>query len=297
MAGAVALTAIGGGGAQASEGRVGPDQLGVLVDCTLCVGCRVCEKACNAVNKDLPRRSPDTYDDKAVFERKRRMDSGTYTVVNLHQDADDPGRSSYTKIQCMHCLYPACVSACIVGALSREPGGPVVYDGAKCIGCRYCMAACPFQVPAYEYDDTLTPEVRKCTFCFEVRLSKGELPACVQSCPLQVMTFGRRAELVRLARKKLREHPDRYVSHIYGETEVGGTSWMYLSGMSFEKMGLVRLGYHPVPGYTEPIQHALFKWFLPPLALYGTLFGIAWLLRSRRLRINEPDEEGTDERS
>jgi len=297
MAGVGALTVLGGEEAGAAGSDIAADQLGVLVNCTVCVGCRVCEEACNAANEDLPRRPAGAFNDTSVFDHKRRMDSSTYTVVNLHHDPADPGTSTYAKIQCMHCLYPACVSACIVGALSREPDGPVVYDAAKCIGCRYCMAACPFQVPAYEYDNTLTPEVRKCTFCFEARLSKGEMPACVQSCPMQVMTFGRRTELLRLARKKMRKHPDRYVSHIYGETEVGGTSWMYLSGMSFEKIGLPKFGYHPVPGYTEPIQHALFKWFLPPLALCGSLGGVAWLMNSRKKRINAKSGEGkNDER-
>ncbi len=299
VAGAGALTVLGNQeDAHASGGKVSADHLGVLVDCTVCVGCRSCEKACNAVNEELPDRTPDAFEDKTVFEQKRRMDQHAYTVVNHHQDQDDPGKSCFAKIQCMHCLHPACVSACIVGALSKEPDGAVVYDAAKCIGCRYCMAACPFQVPAYEYDKVLTPEVRKCTFCFHTRLSEGKIPACVESCPMQVMTFGKRTELLRLAREKMRKHPRRYIPHIYGETEVGGTAWMYLSGMSFEKIGLPKFGYHPVPGYTEPIQHALFKWFLPPLALYGSLGGIMWLLNSRKKRTNaESGEEGTDERS
>jgi len=283
--------------AQASGGTVDPNQFGVLVDCTWCVGCRSCEKACNAANTDLPHRDPEAFEDKSVFARKRRMDHAAYTVVNRHQDPDEPGKSSYAKIQCMHCLYPACVSACIVGALTREPDGAVIYDASKCIGCRYCIAACPFQVPAYEYGNTLTPEVRKCTFCFQTRLSQGKMPACVQACPMQVMTFGKRTELIRLAREKIRKHPDRYVPHIYGETELGGTAWMYLSGMSFEKIGLPKFGYHPVPGFTEPIQHALFKWFLPPLALYGALGGIMWFLKNREQRAKaESGEESTHER-
>ncbi|MHB1034893.1 MAG: 4Fe-4S dicluster domain-containing protein [Pirellulales bacterium] len=297
MAGAGALVILSGPDeARASGGAAGADQVGVLVDCTLCVGCRSCEKACNAANTDLPRRPAEAFKDQEVFEQKRRMDRTTYTVVNRYEDPRDPGKPAYMKIQCMHCLSPACVSACIVGALSKEPNGPVVYDVSKCIGCRYCMAACPFQVPAYEYDNTLTPQVRKCTFCFQARLSHGEMPACVQSCPMQVMTFGKRAELLALAREKLRKHADRYVPHIYGENEVGGTAWMYLSGVPFETTGFPRFGDRPVPGYTEPIQHALFKWFLPPLALYGTLGGVMWLLKARQQRAEAEGEEGTDDR-
>lgn len=298
MAGVGALTVLGSQQeARASSAKAAADQVGVLVDCTRCVGCRSCEKACNAANKDLPRRAPDAFEDKSVFEQKRRMDSTAYTVVNRYQCPDDPGKSTYAKFQCMHCLSPACVSACIVGALSKEHSGPVVYDCSKCIGCRYCMAACPFQVPAYEYNNTLTPQVRKCTFCFQTRLSQGGMPACVQSCPMQVMTFGNRSELLRLARATLRKHPERYVPHVYGENELGGTAWMYLSDMPFEMIGFPKFGYHPVPGYTEPIQHALFKWFAPPLALYGTLGGVMWYLKSRENRVKTGSGEGgTDER-
>jgi formate dehydrogenase iron-sulfur subunit len=298
MAGVGALTVLGGTvEAQASGSQVAADQVGVLVDCTWCVGCRSCEKACNTANEDLPRRPPQAFADQQVFEKKRRMDYTAYTVVNRYQHPNDPDQSTYAKVQCMHCLSPACVSACIVGALAKEPSGPVVYDSSKCIGCRYCMAACPFQVPAYEYNNALTPQVRKCTFCFQTRLAQGEMPACVQSCPMQVMTFGKRTELLRLAREKLRKHPDRYVPHVYGENELGGTAWMYLSDVPFERIGFPKFGYHPVPGFTEPIQHALFKWFLPPLVLYATLGGVMWLLKSREKRAAaEPGEESTHER-
>ena len=271
------------GEAEASRLQVNPDQYGVLVDATRCVGCRNCEKACNEINEDLPRKSAEWFKDETVFKDRRRMDSGAYTVVNRYESTTG-GKPYFTKFQCMHCLYPACVSACIVGAFTREPSGAVIYDAWKCIGCRYCMAACPFQVPAYEFSNVLTPQVRKCTFCFEKRLSKGEVPACVESCPMEVMTFGKRTDLIMLGRERIRNNPERYVPHIYGEQEVGGTSWMYLSGMAFEKTDFPALGYHPAPGFTEPIQHTIFKWFLPPLGLYATLGGIMWYLRNRKAK-------------
>lgn len=247
------------------------DPAGVLVDTTLCVGCRKCEAACNRVNTDLPRQSPAAFEDRSVFARRRRMDAGALTVVNQYPNPSDPAKPIFAKFQCMHCLQPGCVSACIVGALSKQPDGAVTYDAGKCIGCRYCMVACPFQVPAYEYHNALTPKVRKCAFCFEQRLARGEAPACVQACPMQVMTFGRRNELIRAGEAKTRGQPDRYVHRVYGKDEVGGTAWLVLSGVPFDKIDLPALGYHPVPGFTEPVQHLLFKWFLPPLALYAAL--------------------------
>jgi len=249
--------------------------LGVLVDTTLCVGCRACELACNEINVDLPIRPEGYFKDTSVFERRRRMDASAFTVVNRYQP-EPSGAPVYVKFQCMHCLNAACVSACLVSALTRDATGAVVYDENKCIGCRYCMAACPFQVPAYEYTSVLTPRVRKCTFCFNTRLANGEIPACVAACPMRVMSFGLRDDLITLGRERIRKNPGRYVQHIYGEQEAGGTAWMYLTPVPFEQLDLPRLGYHPLPGYTEPIQHALFKWFLPPLGLFAALAGAMW---------------------
>ncbi|NQU09773.1 4Fe-4S dicluster domain-containing protein [bacterium] len=284
LAGVGVLTVLGRtatAGTPSSSSAGGSDPVGVLVDTTLCVGCRRCEKACNEINEDLPRQDPRSFADESVFDRRRRMNHRAYTVVNRYPDPGHPGQPVHAKFQCMHCLKPACVSACIVGALTREPNGAVVYDSWKCIGCRYCMIACPFQVPAYEYGNSFTPKVRKCTFCFETRLAQGGIPACVQACPMQVMTFGNRTELIKLAEEKIREHPGRYVPHLYGRDEMGGTAWMYLSSIPFPKIDLPRFGYHPAPGYTEPVQHLVFKWFLPPLGLYAALGGMMWFLNTR----------------
>lgn len=283
IAGIGSLTLFGKGSkAQASRLQVSADQFGVLVDTTRCVGCRTCEKACNEINEDLPRKTSEFFKDESVLEERRRMDFSAYTVVNRYENHSDPGKPVFAKFQCMHCLYPACVSACIVGAFTRDASGAVIYDPWKCIGCRYCMAACPFQVPAYEYNNVLTPQVRKCTFCFETRISEGGVPACVQSCPMEVMTFGKRTELIKQARERIKKYPDRYVPNIYGENEVGGTAWLYLSSVPFEEIDFPKLGYHPAPGYTEPIQHAIFKWFLPPLGVYAALGGIMWFLKSKK---------------
>lgn len=272
---------------QAESRPADPDPCGVLVDTTRCVGCRRCENACNEINTELPRREAGFYRDQTVFEQPRRMDDTAYTVVNRCRDSGDPSRRAYAKSQCMHCLRPACASACIVGAFSKDATGAVLYDEGKCIGCRCCIVACPFQVPAYEYGNALTPQIRKCHLCHQLRLSKGLTPACVQSCPMEVMTLGKRTDLLSMAKDRISEHPGRYVPHVYGENEVGGTSWLYLSSIPFQDLGLPRLGYHPIPGYTEPIQHAIFKWFLPPLSVYAALGGIWWYLSARKKELTE----------
>jgi Fe-S-cluster-containing dehydrogenase component len=245
------------------------NQWSVLVDTVLCIGCRKCEWACSNHNQ-ASSRPPSTYEDKSVFQTQRRPSHDAFTVVNRHTLPEKDGASFTMKVQCMHCNQPACVSACIVGALKKDPRGPVVYDAWKCIGCRYCMIACPFQVPAYEYHDAQSPEVRKCTFCID-RLQNGEAPACVEICPNEALVFGRRQDLIEAARLRIRRHPDRYVDHIYGEHEAGGTAWLYLAPTSFANTELPRLGSQPAPATTEWIQHGIFKSWVPPLALYALL--------------------------
>ena len=154
------------------------------------------------------------------------------------------------KDQCNHCLEPACASACFVKAFTKTKEGAVIYDESVCVGCRYCMIACPFEIPTYEYDKALTPRVMKCTLCHP-RLLEGKLPGCVEVCPTEALTFGRREDLIRIARERIRRQPDRYVDHIYGENEMGGTSWLYLAGQPFGQLGMREdLGNQSAPSLT-----------------------------------------------
>ncbi len=283
------LTLAGGGaailgqsaGAQASTGSAAdPDAWGMLVDTTLCIGCRSCEWACKEQNK-LPSAPLADFSDMSVFEKMRRPDAVSYTVVNRFPNPDDPEKPVYVKVQCMHCNSAACVSACLVGAFEKDRLGPVSYDSWKCMGCRYCMVACPFQIPAYEYNNALTPVVRKCTFCFDRVTETGDFPACAKICPQEVMTFGKRSDLLKAARERIQKKPDNYISHIYGENEVGGTSWMYLSGVPFEKLGFVKMGSTPVNKLNETIQHSIFKNWIPPIAYYGLLGGLMWTFKKK----------------
>lgn len=246
------------------------EAFGVLVDTTNCIGCRKCEWACNQANK-LPTQDIKTFDDKSVFAVHRRPTDIAYTMVNTYPDPSVAETHRYMKVQCMHCNEPACVSACIVGALRKTEKGPVTYDAWKCMGCRYCMVACPFQIPAYEYKIALAPQVRKCQFCNDRITKEGKNPACVENCPNEALTFGTRRELIELAHKRIRQVPGRYFDHVYGENEIGGTSWMYLASVDFVQTELPKLDSRPIPEYTETIQHGVFKSFVPPIALYGLL--------------------------
>ncbi len=253
--------------------------MGILVDLTICNGCRRCEVACQEV-AGFEAPSPEMLADRSVFEDKRDLMPDRYTVVNrFAPDSEQTdARPVYVKTNCMHCVDAACVSACIVGALQKDENGAVTYDAGKCMGCRYCMVACPFELPKYEYDNVLTPEVRKCTFCSNAgHPNKGGVPACVQACPKECLTYGKRSELLARAHAKIKSHPDVYTDHVYGEHEVGGTSWLYLSGVPFEKIGFLNPGFEAPPRLSETIQHGVFKHFMPPVAWCGIL-GLAMLL-------------------
>jgi formate dehydrogenase iron-sulfur subunit len=256
------------------------DRMGVLVDTTVCVGCRRCEYACKKAH-NLPTPDLETYADRSVFDTMRRPDVDALTVVNEFENKKDPDIPYTVKVQCMHCNEPACVSACIVGAFSKEENGAVIWDTDKCIGCRYCIVACPFQVPTFEFHKALNPEIKKCDFCYE-RTQQGQIPACVEICPVEALTYGRFYDLHKLAHDKIEEDPDRYINHIYGDSEVGGTSWIYLAGAEFEDLGFPKLGNNPAPGVSEAIQHGVFAYFIPPISFYALLGGVMWLTKNNK---------------
>ncbi len=275
-----------------ASGKAGPsnilseNRMGVLVDTTTCIGCRRCEFACKQAH-GLPTHDIESYSDRTVFRKPRRPDTASLTVVNEFTNPKNSSLPTDVKVQCMHCDHPACVSACIVGAFSKKENGSVVWDSDLCIGCRYCMVACPFQVPAFEFDKAIQPNIMKCDFCIS-KTEKGHLPACVDICPVEALTYGQRSELLRIARSRVNLNEERYNKHIYGEIEVGGTAWMYLSSQDPHKFGFPQLKDKPAPGVSESIQHGIFAYFMPPLALYSLLGGIMWMAKNRK-RVEEED--------
>ena len=247
IAGVAGATAVAGRPVVATAtATASRDMRAVLVDTTRCIGCRACEAACAEAN-GLPGLAAEP----AVGTR-RVTEPGAFTVVNAFAPKQVPGMR-FVKTQCHHCLQPGCASACPVKALEKTASGPVVYHPDRCIGCRYCMLACPFEVPKYTYDKAV-PYVKKCEFCPD-RQAAGNAPACTSVCPSGALQFGLRGDLLEEARTRIYTAPDRYVHHIYGEHEVGGTSWMYLSDVPFDEIGLrTDLGIH---GFAELTQVSL----------------------------------------
>lgn len=233
--------------------RAARNGMAILYDVGRCVGCRGCQMACKRWNK-LPSESTDP---QGLYESPRDLSAHTWTLILL-AEGEERGKlyRGFVKRQCMHCQYPACVSACPVGALHKTEEGAVIYDATRCIGCRYCMVACPFGVLRFEWEKPL-PLIRKCTFCVD-RLEAGLHPACVEACPTGALTFGERDSLIAEAENRIQSTPGKYVNHIYGKEEVGGTSMLYISHIPFERLGLPTLGPEPVTELSEAV------------AVYGT---------------------------
>ncbi len=258
----------------------------VLVDMVRCMGCRACQVACKAWNDnpgDLTTICLGCYDNPPDFT------GDTWSLIRFTEIEDESGQLHwvFTKRQCMHCEHPACVSACPVSALQKLSSGPVVYKAQNCIGCRYCMIACPFHVPRINWDEVLPP-IKKCTFCAD-RQSAGLEPACVKACPTDALTYGERDELLAEARKRIAARPNKYVNHIYGEKEAGGTSWLYISPVPFTALGFPELDEEPVPELSEAIAtYGTPSMLLGVAALLG---GIYWLTKRRAEGMHERAKE------
>jgi len=238
----------------------------MLIDITRCIGCNACAEACKETNK-------------LGGEIEDQLSARTWTRVR-------EVKGSYVRQMCMHCRKPSCASVCPVGALHATPEGPVAYDEKKCIGCRYCMVACPFGIPKYEWEKAL-PRVQKCIGCIS-RIQKGEIPACAAACPAEATVAGTRDSLLAEAHRRIDANPGQYVDHVYGETEVGGTNVMFLSALPFEQLGFpMTLPNAPMPDLT---WQALSK--IPTVVSVGglSLLGIWWIIE-RRMRIERIGEE------
>ena len=252
----------------------------ILTDITKCIGCLECVSGCKESNKlemDLPRE----------WQRNDGLSADNWTAI-----LQKPG-PHYVRKQCRHCLEPACATACPVGALHTTAEGAVVYDRDKCIGCRYCMMACPYGVPRYDWDEPV-PYVRKCTMCHE-RLLEGKQPACTEACPNGATIFGERDDLLKEARKRIKEGNGKYLDHIWGESEVGGTSVMYISDINLDF-----LSYQPDPGRTPLPETTRLAMKSVPYAfagMGGLMYGINWIVR-RRMKLsgeNQTSEDDHDE--
>ncbi|MCL2304761.1 MAG: 4Fe-4S dicluster domain-containing protein [Planctomycetaceae bacterium] len=258
---------------------------GVLVDLTKCIGCGSCTVACKMYNNNRwVDRSP-TDGEGAVLADEN------WTVVRTCNvnDADGKEVVRFVKQQCLHCKDPACVSACPSRAFQKSESGAVLYFPQNCIGCRYCMIGCPFNIPKFEWDQTFA-KMTKCMMC-SGRVATGEAPACVTVCPTNVMKFGDSDKLLEEAKEIIANNP-KYVQHIFGEKEAGGTNWIYISDVPFKELGFrTHVPKQSVPHYTEKFMH------LSPIlgGIWGLILaGLYFITRRNDVKAAEKKEKKTE---
>lgn len=276
-----------------------PEALGLLYDATLCVGCKACVAACKQVNDNPAEFS--TVDQ--LWDTPLDTSGKTFNLIKMYRsgtmetkDAEENGYA-FMKTSCMHCADPSCVSACPVSAMIKNPeNGIVEYNADACIGCRYCVAACPFGIPKYQYDSP-TGKIGKCELCRH-RHKDGHYSACAEVCPTGATLYGKTSDLLAEARRRLALKPGsvavfprgnisggkdqsyesyvgNYQQHVYGEKEYGGTQVLKLSGVPFEKVGMPNLPPEAAAAHSESIQHMLYGGMVMPLAVLGAMTFIA----------------------
>ena len=252
----------------------------ILTDITKCIGCLKCVSACkkeNNLEMDVPR----------VWQKNDGLSAENWTSI-----IQKPS-NHYVRKQCRHCLEPACVTVCPVGALHKTESGAVVYDKKKCLGCRYCMMACPYGIPRYDWDEPV-PYVRKCILCYD-KLINNQQPACTEICPEEATIFGEREDLIKLAHQRIRENPGKYINKIWGEHEIGGTSVLYISDIDLGFLSYqTKLGTKPLPQTTAPAMKSVPYAFV---GMGGAMLGLNWIIRRRNElgKTKEEKKEATDE--
>jgi Fe-S-cluster-containing dehydrogenase component len=284
---AVAGASLAVAGAAEARDKVEPgaDAVGMLFDPTLCVGCRGCQSACKVANK-LPADKVEATG--GVYDAPVDLNSQTKTIIKSLPT--EGGGQTYLKQQCMHCVDPACVSACMMGALHKEGEGKrkiegekkgtgiVLYDKWTCVGCRYCQIACAYNVPRFEWFEAF-PLIVKCELCRQraVPDAEGPLavanPACCEVCPRQAIVYGKRAELLAEAKRRVAADPDRYEPKVFGEHDGGGTQVLYLApkGVSFQQLGFPALSDRSAAQFSESVSHAPYLHGFTPIALYAAM--------------------------
>jgi len=255
-----------------------------LIDLTKCTGCRGCMVACKQWNQ-LQAEETDFFSGEG-YQNPRATSEHTFTLIKFREyEKDGQSEFSFYKEMCMHCDDPACVSVCPVNAFVKTPEGPVIYESDRCIGCRFCMIGCPFNMAKYEWSKKL-PLVKKCDGCYS-RIKEGLEPACVTACPTAI-EYGPHAEMLKLAQQRLKQYPDRYIDKIYGKDEAGGTGVFYLTSEPFDALGFDSVSNRALPSYTWPALSLVPGIFL---TMGAGLTAMTWITKRREHMEKEKNEK------
>jgi Fe-S-cluster-containing dehydrogenase component len=290
-AAATAAGAVTAAPAQAAPKRnkdAHPEHVGMLFDSTKCIGCKACVVACREANGLKPEGT--------LHDNQTELNGNTKNVIKMYRDEAKPEVVAFMKQQCMHCVDPGCVSACMLGSFKKREGGRVTWDQSKCVGCRYCQVACPFGIPAFEWEKN-NPKIVKCELC-NVRTDRPDAapgtskPACTEVCPAKAVIFGKTDDLMKEAKARIAAKPSLYQPKVYGEEEAGGTQVIYLSAVPFESLGLPKLESTSVPYRSENLQHGIYQGMITPVILYGAL--AATVVRNWRKGRGNDHDTGED---
>jgi len=273
IAAAATLTTIPVAALAREKKAASPEAVGLLYDSTKCIGCKACVAKCKEVNK--LESDTDGYGG-GLYDAPDSLNGTTKNIIQLYKTADE---QSFVKKQCMHCIDPACVGACMLGALKKDKLGIVSYNVDKCVGCRYCEAVCPFNVPKFQWT-SVAPRIVKCELCKE-RIAEGKEPGCTEVCPRKAVIYGKYTDLLDEAHRRLAAEPDKYVPKVYGEHELGGTQVLYLSNVEFEKLGFRFSQERSVPDLQQSVSHGIYKGFVGPVALYALLGAVLFRNRNK----------------
>lgn len=250
-------------------------EFAVLVDPEKCIACRACQVSCKRWN-DLPGEET-TFNNE--WTNPLKLSSKTYTHIRFkleHNENTGATKWRFFNWRCMHCHKPACAEACPVNAITKYEEGPVVINGDRCIGCKFCISECPFGVPQF---DAATEKVNKCHMCFDRVPSKE--PACVQSCPTGALVFGTRDSII----QKAKQRKEELNGYIYGDVDnkpLGGTSFIYVLDAEPSVFDLPEV-HEELPLTIPLLKHS--KWLLVPAVAGGFLYLAAW--RKRRFKEKE----------
>lgn len=252
----------------AAHARDHKAEVAKLIDVSICIGCKACQVACSEWN-DL---RDDVGENFGVYDNPRDLSPQTWTLMRFDEHVNEQGKLEWLirKDGCMHCEDPGCLKACPQpGAIVQYANGIVDFQSEHCIGCGYCVAGCPFDVPRISEKDN---KAYKCTLCSD-RVAVGQEPACVKTCPTGAISFGTKDDMLIKAEGRVDEMKSRGVQNagVYDPAGVGGTHVIYV----LKHANQPEL-YHKLPN--EPkISSVVEGWkgWFKPLAALGFVTALA----------------------